>query len=89
MMSSALDVPTGAAADKVRQMLGEKLREMGHDPANIQVIVEGEGNNMYVVDESGLIMHVENDAHVEDHVNTGIDERPRSALRDEYEQPRC
>ena len=64
MIASALDGPTEAAADEVRQMLGEKLREMGHDPANVQVIVEGEGDNLYVVDESGLIIHVENDAHV-------------------------
>ena len=44
-LAAALDVPTRAAVDKVRQMLGEKIRTLGHDPANMQVIVKGEGNN--------------------------------------------
>ena len=44
-LAAALDIPIGATADKVRQMLGEKIRTLGHDPANVQVIVKVEGNN--------------------------------------------
>ena len=32
----ALDVPTGAAADEIRQMLDEKIRTKGYKPNNIQ-----------------------------------------------------
>ena len=34
-MAAALNVPTRAAADEARQMLGEKIRTLGHDPANV------------------------------------------------------
>ena len=44
-LAAALDIPIGATADEVRQMLGEKIRTLGHDPANVQVIVKVEGNN--------------------------------------------
>ena len=67
-LAAALDVPAGAAADEVRQMLGEKIRTLGHDPANVQVIVKGEGNNssLYLVDDTGVIKHAKE--NVEDHV---------------------
>ena len=38
-LAAALDVPTGAAVDEVCQMLGEKIRTLGHDLANMQVII--------------------------------------------------
>ena len=52
-----LDVPMAALTDEVRQMLGEKLWEMGHDPANVQVVIQGDGDvaNLYLVDDSGVI----------------------------------
>ena len=67
-LAAALDIPTGAAADKVCQMLGEKIRTLGHDPANVQVIVKGEGNNssLYLVDDTGIIKCVKE--NMEDHV---------------------
>ena len=39
-------IHTETAANDARQMLGEKLRGMGHDPTNIQVVIVGEGSNM-------------------------------------------
>ena len=83
-LAAALDVPTGAAAHEVCQRLGEKIRTLGHDPANVQVIVKGKGNNssLYLVDDTGVIKCVKE--NVEDHVgNQGIpNERSRSALRE-------
>ena len=86
-IAGALDMPTGAAADEVRQMLGEKLRSMGHDPANVQVIiqVEGDNSNFYVVDDTGIIKCVMGnvDDHVEGHVTEEvIDIRLCSALHE-------
>ena len=40
-------VPTEAAANEARQMLGEKLRGMGQDPTNIQVVIVGEGSRQH------------------------------------------
>ena len=56
-LAAELDVPTTALADEVRQMLGERLREMGHDPANVQVVIQGDGDveNLYLVDDLGII----------------------------------
>ena len=65
---TALDVPTGAAPDKICQMLGEKIKTLGHDPAIVQVIVKGEGNNsrLYLVDDTGVIKCVKE--NMKDHV---------------------
>ena len=39
----ALDVPTDASVDEVHVMVEGKLREMEHDPANVQVVVGSAG----------------------------------------------
>ena len=56
-LAAGLDVPTAALTDKVRQMLREKLQELGHDPANVLVVIQGDGDvaNLYLVDDSGVI----------------------------------
>ena len=72
-------------------MLGQKLRGMGHDPTNVQVVIEGD-DNLYVVDNTGIILCIK--GHEEGHVgcheegHTGghvikerSDESLRSALR--------
>lgn len=83
-IAGALDVPTGAAADEVCQMLGEKLRSMGHDSANVQVIIQG-NSNLYLVDDTGVIKCVM--GNVDDHVDAHVTEeitstRLRSVLRE-------
>ena len=49
-------------------MLGEKIKTLGHDPAIVQVIVKGEGNNsrLYLVDDTGVIKCVKE--NMKDHV---------------------
>ena len=48
-------------------MLSEKIRTLGHDPANMQVIAKSEGNNssLYLVDDTAVIKCVKE--NVEDH----------------------
>ena len=62
--------------------MSEKIRTLGHDPANLQVIIKGEGNNssLYLVDDTGVIKCVKE--NVEDHMGgRGIpNERSHSAL---------
>lgn len=89
-LAAGLDVPTAALTDEVRQMLGEKLREMGHDPANVQVVIQGDGDvaNLYLVDDSGVIKAINGSmsAHVHEspeHVTQSESvESLRSALRE-------
>ena len=64
-IAESLGVPIGAAADEICQMLGEKLRGMGHDPTNVQVVIEGD-DNLYAVDNTGIILHIK--SHEEGHV---------------------
>ena len=68
-------------------MLGKKLKGMGHDPTNIQVLIEGD-DNLYVVDNTDVILHIK--SHEEGHVgcheegHTGghmTEERPDESLR--------
>ena len=91
-IAESLDVLIGAAADEVRQMLGEKLRGMGHDPTNVQVVIEGD-DNLYVVDNTGIILHIKSHdeghvgRHEEGHMGGHVteersDESLRSALRE-------
>ena len=51
------EVPTGAAGNEIHQIIGEKIRSLEHDPANMQVITKGEGNNsdLYLVDDTSVI----------------------------------
>ena len=42
----ALGVLTEASADEVHVMIEDQLREMGHDLANVQVVVESAGLSM-------------------------------------------
>ena len=39
-LARALEVPTAASSDDVRQMIEGKLRQMGREPPNVQVIVQ-------------------------------------------------
>ena len=86
-----LDVPTGAAANEIRQMLDEKIRTKGsslyiYKPNNIQVAVEGKNDAFYLINiikciESNMVNHMESDHAIED--ITECDERLRSVLRSE------
>ena len=85
-----LDVPTGAAANEIRQMLDEKIRTKGsslyiYKPNNIQVAVEGKNDAFYLINiikciESNMVNHMESDHAIED--ITECDERLRSVLRE-------
>jgi len=71
LIAEVLDVPTGAAADKIRQMLDEKIRTMGYEPSNIQVVVEGKNDALYLINEikcieSTVVDHVQSDDVVDD-----------------------
>ena len=52
-------------------MLGEKLRSIGHDPVNVQVVVQSDNVNdtIYVVDGTSVIScmkHMQHKGHVTD-----------------------
>jgi len=90
-IAEALNVPTGAAGDEIRQMLDEKLSTMGYEPGNVQVVVQGktDSGNLYLINESGIIKCIEStmtdhvqDAHVTVEGVTQGDDRLRSALRE-------
>ena len=40
-LAAALDVPTGASTDELRQVIDGKLAEEGRETQNIQVVLEG------------------------------------------------
>ncbi|XP_065915676.1 myosin-13-like [Dysidea avara] len=59
-LATLLDLPSGASVTETRQLIEGRLLELGHEPRNVQVIVqlddEGKnGSRIFLVDESGVI----------------------------------
>lgn len=59
-LASSIGVPADAAGEEVRQMIDEKLIEMGQEPCNVQVILgETSRDEFRLQDMSGIILMVE------------------------------
>ena len=61
-VATLLDLPKGASVAETRQLIEGKLLELGHEPRNVQVIVQLDdeartGSTIFLVDESGVIRH--------------------------------
>ena len=49
-LARALELPTAAGAEDIRQMINGMIEEMGHDPMNVQVAVEpGEDGQVLIL----------------------------------------
>ena len=49
-LARALELPTAAGAEDIRQMIDGKIEEMGHDPMNVHVAVEpGEDGQVLIL----------------------------------------
>lgn len=64
-LARTLELPTTASSDDIRQMIDGKLTEMGHEPPNVQVVVqrevEGGRAYLYLQDASGVFLESEPD----------------------------
>jgi len=85
-IASSVGVPTHAAVSETRLMIEGKLEEMGYDPRNVQVVLQGEDDNspLYLVSEVSIIKNIEGVHHaviVSDDSRDTI-EGLRSALRE-------
>ena len=59
-LATLLDLPSGASVTETRQPIEGRLLELGHEPRNVQVIVQLDdesknGSRIFLVDESGVI----------------------------------
>ena len=58
-LAKLLELPTGASASETRQIIEGQLLELGHQPQNVQVVVQeeesGDTSRLLLVDESGVI----------------------------------
>ena len=59
-IAAALEVPTSASGDELRQMLESKLEERGHEPQNVLVMLlgPGTGSGMELHDDGGCFLEV-------------------------------
>lgn len=58
IIAENLGLPTRASSDELRQLVDGKLLEMGHQPSNVQVIVQEQVQKIFfmqLIDESGVI----------------------------------
>ena len=60
-VARALDVPTEVAATEVRLMIEGKLRELGREPANVQVLVSASGLSLLDEGEEFMVIPVDHD----------------------------
>ena len=80
-IAGALGLATGASAAQTRKLIEEKLIEMGRQPSEVQIIVQGTNGDgkIYLVDESGIIKSIKGaPKHVSEHAQ--LDGGVRSAL---------
>lgn len=83
-IAEALDLSTGNSTAETRQMIQEKLGEMGCEPSDVQIIIQGRGDDaqMFLVNDTGIIKTIECSrvaSHVHDEISSEVDSR--SALR--------
>ena len=60
-VTRALDVPTEAAATEVRVMIEGNLRELGREPANVQVLMSTSGMSLLDEGEEFMVIPVDHD----------------------------
>ena len=73
-LAAGLGVPTGGSLEDTRRMLEGKLEEDGHEPRNVQVVLEGSGEGVAVLeDDGGAFIEIPREG--EDDQNEGGDER--------------
>ena len=59
-IAAALCMLTQASITDTRLMIEGKLEEMGHDPRNVQVVVqEDDGSPLHLVRDAGIIKNIE------------------------------
>lgn len=87
--AAGLDVPTIAMADEVHQMLREKLQEMGHNLANVQVLIQGDGDvaNLHLVDDLGVIKAIS--GNMSAHMQESLEHVSRSDLIESLHNALC
>ena len=56
-IAESLGLPTQGTVAVTRQLIEGKLMEMGHEPRNVQVVIQGMDNNsvLFLIDEDGII----------------------------------
>ena len=74
-LAAGLGVPTGGSLEDTRRMLEGKLEEDGHEPRNVQVVLEGSGEGVAVRLEYDGGAFIEIPREGEDGENEGGDER--------------
>ena len=64
-IGESLGVSTDASVSEIRQMIEGRFQDMGHEPCNVQVIVQGDGERavLYLVDDSGTIRKINGGDH--------------------------
>ena len=60
-IAEALDLPTRSSTAEARQAIKEKLTDMEYEPENVQVIIQGRGDDamMFLVNNTGIIKTIE------------------------------
>ena len=60
-IAEALDLPTRSLTAEARQAIKEKLTDMEYEPENVQVIIQGRGDDamMFLVNNTGIIKTIE------------------------------
>ena len=74
-LAAGLGVPTGGSLEDTRWMLEGKLEEDGHEPRNVQVVLEGSGEGVAARLEYDGGAFIEIPREGEDGENEGGDER--------------
>jgi len=84
-IAEVLSLPTGGSNTETRQAIKEKLLKMEYEPVNVQVIIQGRGDDasMFLVNDNDIIEKIEC-GKVACRVNdeTGSKSNSCSALRD-------
>ena len=96
-IADSLGLPTKGSAAVTRQLIEGKLMEMGKEPPNVQVVVQGTDENsvLFLINEDGIIRTIkparDRVVHVSSQpVDAARDEGPvetRSALRESEGEP--
>ena len=88
-IAESLKLPTACSTPTIRQLIEGKLIEMGHEPTNVQVILQGKDNlgyKLFLVDENGIIStfaHLRDREHVTSQpVDTNVDSESSGAPRE-------
>ena len=81
-IAKAMNLPTGASTDEVRQIIEGELSRRKKEPRNVQVVVSEDGG-VILQDEDGPFLIVEEPQEDEELTETADDEMETTAVGDD------